>query len=174
MTKISEETIPGDVRPEMSEFDRQYKEERIRLETAHDNYLNAVGNDENRCTPDHVALARRLWKAAGESDYPSIPGIVDAVTVPEGRSLLVRECRETSFGDESELYVMDSDGQKHETIFDYLGVDDTPMGALPSPLVAFQLRTKGMCLFEGGPGRDHAWQGEAFLEDEAYDVAAGE
>ncbi len=129
MTKISEETIPGDVSPEMSEFDRQYKEERIRLETAHDNYLNAVGNDENRCTPDHVALARRLWKAAGESDYPSIPGIVDAVTVPEGRSLLVRECRETSFGDESELYVMDSDGQMHETIFDYLGVDDTPMGA---------------------------------------------
>ena len=48
-----------------------------------------------------------------------------------------------------------------------------PVVALPAPLVAFQLRPKGLCLFEGGPGRDHPWQSEAFLEDEIYDETAG-
>lgn len=113
----------------MGESERQYLEERLRMETALENYLKAAENNSNRCTFAHVEVARRLWKAAEESDYPVFADIVDAVTVPEGASLMVRECRENSFGDESELYVLDPEGNKHESIFDFLGIENTPMGA---------------------------------------------
>jgi hypothetical protein len=129
MTNHPDTIIPEEATRDTRELEGDFEEEQIRLENAHDNYLKAVENDVNRCSSAYVDLARRLWKAAEERDYLSIPGIVDTVTVPEGASLLVRECRQTNFGDESELYVRDSEGKKHAAIFHYLGVEDTPMGA---------------------------------------------
>lgn len=129
MTNHPDTIIPEEATNDTRELERQDREEQIRQETAYDNYFKAARNDVNKCTSAHVDLARRLWKAAEESDYPGTPDIVDAVTVPEGASLLVRECRENDFGDESELYVLDADGKKHDAIFHYLGIEDTSMGA---------------------------------------------
>ena len=127
MTNNPDTIIPKEEVHDTRELERQDKEDQIRLETAYDNYLKAARNDVNRCMPADVA--RRLWKAAEDMDYPCIPGIVDAVTVLEGASLKVRECRETNFGDESELYILDANGDKHKSIFNHLDIEDTPMGA---------------------------------------------
>ena len=77
----------------------------------------------------YIDTARKLRDAVARKEYATFLRILDKATLPPGASLEVRECRETNFGDESELYILHPDGRRDMDIFETLRFENSPMGA---------------------------------------------
>lgn len=99
-----------------------WNDERRRKECAHERYLDAVSNEANGCTPEHVKVAQRLTGLA-EGDCNGILRILGKASLPEGATV------EVEGGEISRLIVRHPDGNLYECVFDVVRFEDSLMGA---------------------------------------------
>ena len=83
----------------------------------------------------YIDTACKLRDAVARKEYASFLQILDKASLPTGTSLEVRECRHTTFGDESELYILHPDGRHDKDVFGTLRFEDSPMGAWQAFLI---------------------------------------
>lgn len=84
---------------------------------------------DNLSNVEYVNIARELREAVARKEYASFLRILDKASLPPETSLEVRECRATTFGDESELFILHPDGRRDKDVFATLRFEDSPMGA---------------------------------------------
>lgn len=68
-------------------------------------------------------------KIRKDKDYASIMKYLDKLSLPQGFSLNIEECKESGLGDVSNLYVETNEGVYDYSIWDYLHVEDSIDGA---------------------------------------------
>lgn len=129
MTNFPDNGLPEDFREAMVKQEQEKKVKQILQETTRGAFRELASRGPNACTPEHIGVAQKLVEAVREKDYPAILRILDKATLPAGTSLEVRECRETSFGDQSDLFIPLPDGRRDMDIFATLRFEDSPMGA---------------------------------------------
>ena len=80
-------------------------------------------------TYDHSMIARTLVKKIKNKDYDSFLQYLVHLSLPDGASLHVEECKQEDNGDESKLYVKTAEGDYHLNIWDYIKAENSIDGA---------------------------------------------
>ena len=97
---------------------------RIALET----YKNAFNESGNVAAGDYLNVASILYQKIGKKLYNNLLPVLDKLSLPNNCNLEIELAKEIGIGDKSKLYI-DQDGVYDTKIWDYIKVEDSPMGA---------------------------------------------
>ena len=97
---------------------------RIALET----YKNAFNESGNVAAGDYLNVASILYQKIEKKLYNNLLSILDKLSLPDNCKLEIELAKEIGIGDKSKLYI-DQDGIYDTKIWEYIKVDDSPMGA---------------------------------------------
>lgn len=82
-----------------------------------------------------VIIGRFLKHIVLQNDYDYLLSCLDKLELPTGYILKIRFAESEGLGDKSSLYISGPFGTKHENIFNYFKVEDSPIGAFQVYLI---------------------------------------
>lgn len=97
---------------------------RIALET----YKNAFNESGNVATGDYLNVASILYQKIEKELYNNLMPVLDKLSLPNNCKLEIELAKEIGIGDKSKLYI-DQNGIYDTKIWEYIIVEDSPMGA---------------------------------------------
>jgi hypothetical protein len=97
---------------------------RIALET----YKKVIDEFGNLVTEDYLKVASALYQKIEKQSFDSLMSAFNKLSLPANCKLEVELAKEIGIGDKSKLYI-DQDGVYDTKIWDYIKVDNSPMGA---------------------------------------------
>lgn len=101
-------------------------EERKRI--ALEIYKKAIDESGNVATEDYLNIAHSLYYKIEKKLDSNLLSILDKLSLPDNCKLEIELAKEIGIGDKSKLYI-DQDGIYDTKIWEYIKVDDSPMGA---------------------------------------------
>ena len=85
-------------------------------------------------TKEFYDVANQLRTLVNASQYNLFLSCLDKLSLPKGSHLCVKEAQHVDIGDTSKLYI-DNFGKKDKKIWEYLRIEDSPMGAWQAYLI---------------------------------------
>ncbi len=92
-------------------------------------YRKARWNNQNLFDNDFLISTRQLFENVYDKNYNQLLTSLECVELPYGLLLDVKCCEREKSGDESKLYVEDSNSQRSYDVFSYLQIKQSPQGA---------------------------------------------
>ena len=111
--------------------EQQEQEVKERIEKAKKDTTIATYKSAKPFEDDYATVGEKLHKLVSEKKYNAFLDCLDKVKLPNGASLIVKECDNGTgdIGDESKLLIKLPNGETDENIFKHLIVEQSPMGA---------------------------------------------
>ena len=104
-------------------------EENAYKKRASQEYKAAINEQQEDFTYDHSMVVRTLVEKIKKKDYDSFMQYLVHLSLPDGASLQVEECKHEDYEDTSKLYVKTAEGDNNQNIWDYIKAENSIDGA---------------------------------------------
>ena len=113
-------------------YEQRKREEQERKDTMKMEYQRMVSACKNEADDRSIHTAQALREAVRKEEYGSVLTILDKAIVPDRHTFEIEICPSgpdsDSIGDWSRLFIQMPDGNRSESVFEFLRFEDTCMG----------------------------------------------